>query len=99
MAKRYVLACLAAVAVAVGANAKELQQLNNGIRVTPIKVAPAKMVDGQVVFGEWQNYSEPVATASIPIPPVSRRMRMVAVWAAVAGSSVRPTATARPRMT
>ncbi|MBE7455386.1 MAG: hypothetical protein KJ057_04050 [Phycisphaerae bacterium] len=54
--------CLAlALGLSWAGYAKELQQLNNGIRVTPIKVAPAKMVDGQVVFGEWQNYSEPVA--------------------------------------
>jgi hypothetical protein len=58
---KYVLGMLAAVAFAVSANAKELQLLGNGIRVTPVRVAPATMVNGKITFGEWQAYAQPVA--------------------------------------
>jgi hypothetical protein len=57
---KYVLGMLAAVAFAVSANAKELQLLGNGRQVLPIRVAPATMVDGEVVIGEWMAYHQKV---------------------------------------
>jgi hypothetical protein len=60
------VAAFAVAAVAVVASAKELQLQDNGIRVTPIWVAPAQMVDGKVVLGEKIPYTAPVQTGYCP---------------------------------
>jgi hypothetical protein len=56
-----VLACLAAVAFIGSANAGELQLVGPAAKVTPVRIAPAQMINGQVVIGEWQMYAEPIA--------------------------------------
>lgn len=60
------VAAIAVAAFTVAASAKELQLLDNGTRVTPVWVAPAQMVDGQVVIGEKIPYSSPVQTGYCP---------------------------------
>jgi hypothetical protein len=56
-----VLACLAVVAFISSANAGELQPVGAGAKVTPVRVAPAQLINGEVVIGEWQNYAQPIA--------------------------------------
>ncbi|NUQ51457.1 MAG: hypothetical protein HUU19_02020 [Phycisphaerales bacterium] len=57
--KKISMICLAAgLACAATAVAKPpLQLAEKGIYVAPQKIAPAKMVNGKIVVGEWQDYS------------------------------------------
>ncbi len=57
--KKISMICLAAgMACAATAVAKPPMQLaDHGIFVQPTKVAPAKVVNGKIVLGEWQDYN------------------------------------------